>query len=220
MEDVQFNEQMSRLVMDPEVSKRYFQNLFGLQPLLQAYQQQALDAASQLQTGALPTQPSALTRGIISSGRQSMLDQFLAQSRGLSGLDPRVAQLMRAQLAAKTVLGANPLTLQAMENQRTRDLAEMQARNQAIIQRLGLQASPMQAQQNLIQQLGQAGQLTGTTKQFQTAWESEQPTEGLRGPTGFFAQYSPSVSSPALASTPVQPPTPQATVSPVVRGRL
>lgn len=166
-----FQEQLSRLQMDPEIQRRYMESVFGLQPQVAAFQQQAADAASQLQTGPLSTQPSALTRGIISSGRQSMLDQFGAQSRALSGLDPRTAQLMRGQLAAKTVLGANPLTLQAMENQRTRDLAEMQARNQAIIQRSGLEAAPMQAQQNLIQQLGQAGQLTGLTRQFQREGE-------------------------------------------------
>lgn len=160
-------EQISRLQMDPEIQKAYMQSVFGLQPQVETYQQQAADAASQLQTGPLSTQPSALTRGIISTGRQGMLDAYNAQLRGLSNLDPRTRQLMSGQIAARTTLAANPLTLQALENQRSRDLAERQMMNQATIQRLGLQAAPMQAQQNLIQQLGQAGQLTGLTRQAQ-----------------------------------------------------
>jgi hypothetical protein len=104
-----------------------------------------------------------------------MLDAYNAQLRGLSNLDPRTRQLMGGQIAARTTLASNPLTLQAMENQRTRDLAERQMMNQATIQRLGLQAAPMQAQQNLIQQLGQAGQLTGLTRQAQMQSEDAIP---------------------------------------------
>jgi len=162
-----FQEQLSRLQMDPEIQKRYMESVFGLQPQVQAYQQQLSDASNQLQTGPLPTGPSALTKSIISTGRQGMLEAEAAKMRGLSGLDPRTAKLLSGQIAARTTLSANPLTLQAMENQQARDIQARQAANQSIIQRAGLQAAPMQAQMNLIQQLGQAGQLTGLTRQFQ-----------------------------------------------------
>jgi len=191
-DDVSYQEQLSRLQLDPEIKHQYLDSLLGLMPIIQAYQQQALEASNQLQTGALPTAPSALTRSIISMGRQGMLEAEAAKRRGLAGLDPRTAKLLSGQLAARTTLAANPLTLQAMENQQARDLQARQATNQAIIQQNALRAAPMQAQMNLIQQLGQGGQLTGLTRQFQRSGETDKgidhyldPYVGQRGPLLF-----------------------------------
>lgn len=168
-----------KTLLDPELLKMYKGYLTGYQQQVQQqYQPQAAAAAAQIQTGFTPqfsATPDMMTRGLASQAQQQVAQQAAAQRAAIAQQfrgQPGANMALQRQVDMQSRLQANPILFQAFQQQQQREQLQNQARlqgqqagNQALIQQLGLQAAPLEAQKALLGSVGQALQLTGTQQQ-------------------------------------------------------
>lgn len=169
----EYQRSVTRNILDPRIEALLFPQLDSLAQLQQDFIGQSRSIAEQMQIDPSFGGPDAVTRAQMAMGQQGLLNQAEANRAEIArnvGFGAGGQALQRIA-GMQSSLQANPLMFQAMQEQRTRELQGMQARNAALLQQLGAYQAPSQSLIGALNPLLQAGQATGS--QFQYAEKGE-----------------------------------------------
>lgn len=175
----EFQQSISRQILDPRVANLLFPQLETLARQQQEFGQRAQNIAGQMQTSFQPQAfqgPDEVTKAQIALGEQALLNQAAANragiARGLGG-QPGASQVLQRMAGIQAGVQRNPLLFSAMQQQTEREamanqqrLQAQQAGNAALLQQLATYQAPTQSLIQGFQPLLGAAGVTGAQEQL------------------------------------------------------
>lgn len=187
----EFQQSISRQILDPRVANLLFPQLETLAKQQQQFGERAQNIAGQMQTGFQPQAfqgPDEVTRAQIALGEQALLNQAAANRAGIARTtvgQPGASQVLQRLAGIQAGVQRNPLLFSAMQQQTEREamanqqrLQAQQAGNAALLQQLAAYQAPTQSLIQGFQPLLGAAGVTGAQEQLAIKGEKRRTALG------------------------------------------